>query len=54
VKTPEFKLLPCVFCTIGFNRFVAGYKIVSTTYHALNSYNAPLETPEFSDANKCT
>jgi len=29
---PEFKLLPCVFCTIGFNCYVAGHKIVSATY----------------------
>ncbi len=27
MKTPEFKVLPCVICTIGFNSYVAGHKL---------------------------
>ena len=35
MKKPEFKLLPCVFCTIGFNCYVAGHKIVFATYQKI-------------------
>lgn len=27
MSKPEFKLLPCVFCTIGFNSYVAVNKL---------------------------
>ena len=32
---PEYKLLPCIFCTIGFNCYVAGHKMVAATYHKI-------------------
>tara|TARA_R110001583_G_C5588099_1_gene403515 strand:+ start:405 stop:584 length:180 start_codon:yes stop_codon:yes gene_type:complete len=35
MKKPEFKLLPCVFCTIGFNCYVAGHKVISATYQKI-------------------
>lgn len=36
---PEFKLLPCVFCTIGFNCYVVGHKVVSATYKKMTGKN---------------
>ncbi len=35
MSKPEFKLLPCVFCTIGYNGYVAGHKLVSKTYQLI-------------------
>ena len=35
MKKPEFKLLPCIFCTLGFNCYVAGHKVVSATYQKI-------------------
>lgn len=35
MKKPEFKLLPCIFCTIGFNCYVAGHKAVSAAYQKI-------------------
>lgn len=35
MKKPEFKLLPCIFCTIGFNCYVAGHKVASATYQKI-------------------
>jgi len=29
MNKPEFKLLPCVFCTLGYNTYVAGYHLIS-------------------------
>jgi hypothetical protein len=52
MKKPEFKLLPCIFCTIGFNSFVAGHRIISTSYKALSGNKTSLETPQLEDANK--
>tara|TARA_R110001592_G_scaffold76227_1_gene230214 strand:+ start:1212 stop:1385 length:174 start_codon:yes stop_codon:yes gene_type:complete len=37
MKKPEFKLLPCIFCTVGFNCYVAGHKIVSATYQKITT-----------------
>jgi len=31
MNKPEFKLLPCVFCTLGYNAYVAGHRIVCKT-----------------------
>jgi len=31
MSEPEFKLLPCVFCTLGYNTYVAGHRLMSTT-----------------------
>lgn len=36
---PEFKLFPCVFCTIGFNCYVAGHKIVASAYDKFSEKN---------------
>ncbi|MFT4939305.1 MAG: hypothetical protein ACI88A_002345 [Paraglaciecola sp.] len=52
MKKPEFKLLPCVFCTIGFNCYVAGHRIISSTYQALSADKAPLEKLALSDEYK--
>ncbi len=40
-KKPEFKLLPCVFCTIGFNCYVAGHKLVSAAYDKVTQKQNP-------------
>ncbi len=29
MNKPEFKLLPCVFCTLGYNTYVAGHRLLS-------------------------
>jgi len=26
------QIFPCIFCTIGFNCYVAGHKLISATY----------------------
>ncbi len=33
---PEYKLLPCVFCTIGYNCYVASHKALTTTVKYFN------------------
>jgi hypothetical protein len=35
MKKPEFTLLPCIFCTIGFNCYVVGHKVASATYQKI-------------------
>ena len=32
MSQPDYKMFPCIFCTIGFNCYVAGHKLVSATY----------------------
>ena len=32
---PEFKLLPCIFCTIGFNSYVAVRKLATAAGNKL-------------------
>jgi len=46
MKKPEYKLLPCIFCTIGFNCYVAGHKMVSMTYHKLSKKEETSLKPE--------
>jgi hypothetical protein len=46
MNKPQFKLLPCIFCTIGFNAYVAGHKIVCST---LDKFGA---NKELSSASK--
>jgi hypothetical protein len=29
MNKPEFKLLPCIFCTLGYNTYVAGYRLIN-------------------------
>jgi len=36
---PEFKLLPCVFCTIGFNSYVAVNKLANVTLKKIKRKN---------------
>lgn len=35
MNKPKFKLFPCVFCTIGFNAYVVGHKMMSATNKVL-------------------
>ncbi len=35
MKTPEFKVLPCVICTIGFNSYVASHKLFFSRYRKI-------------------
>ena len=37
ITKPEYKLLPCIFCTIGFNCYVAGHKAISSTYQKITN-----------------
>ncbi|NQZ81177.1 MAG: hypothetical protein HRT52_09200 [Colwellia sp.] len=46
MKRLEYKLLPCVFCTIGFNCCVAGHKMASMTYHKLSKKEETSLKPE--------
>jgi len=38
MKTKEFKLLPCIFCTIGYNCYVVGYNVTAKTYQSLAQF----------------
>jgi hypothetical protein len=45
MTTPNFKLLPCVFCTLGYNTYVAGYKLLSLGHRTLSkNSNTPSST----------
>jgi len=46
MNKPEFKLLPCVFCTLGYNTYVAGYRVVSKTAELLTNKTAADMQPE--------
>ena len=35
MKTKSFKLFPCVFCTIGYNCYVAGHNVTAKGYQSL-------------------
>jgi len=39
MKKLEYKLLPCVFCTIGLNSYIAGHNLVHATVQKLSSTN---------------
>ncbi len=39
MSKPEFKLLPCVFCTIGFNSYVAVNKLVTKVSKKIRQSN---------------
>lgn len=51
---PEFKLLPCVFCTIGFNCYVVGHKIVSSAYQTFDNKKSQQTKPELIHPQKTT
>ena len=36
MNKPEFKLLPCVFCTLGYNTYVAGYRLLGKGVELIN------------------
>lgn len=40
----EYKLLPCVFCTIGFNSYVAVNKLAFATSNKLKGQKAPTDS----------
>lgn len=35
MKTKAFKLLPCVFCAIGYNCYIDGHNITAKGYQSL-------------------
>jgi len=35
MKKLEYKLLPCVFCTIGLNSYIVGHNLVHATMQKL-------------------
>ncbi|KGJ90013.1 hypothetical protein [Colwellia psychrerythraea] len=35
MKTKAFKLLPCIFCTIGYNCYIAGHNVTAKGYQSL-------------------
>jgi hypothetical protein len=48
VKTmskPQFKVFSCIFCTIGYNTYVAGHKLVCGTYDRLSNSADPTCDP---------
>lgn len=38
MKKLEHKILPCVFCTIGLNCYVAGHNLVHAGVHKLTNH----------------
>lgn len=32
MSQPDYNIFPCIFCTIGFNCYVAGHKLIAATY----------------------
>lgn len=48
MSQPEYKILPCIFCTIGFNCYVAGHKLVS----AVTSKNSAAMTTSVENVEK--
>jgi hypothetical protein len=43
MNKPEYQLLPCIFCTIGYNGYVAGHKLVSKTVKSLTNNTKPAQ-----------
>jgi hypothetical protein len=37
MEMKAFKLLPCIFCTIGYNCYVAGHNITAKGYQSWNN-----------------
>lgn len=52
MSKPEFKLFPCVFCTIGFNGYVATRKLISATADAFNGNDNKQLSVKQSEANE--
>ncbi|NQZ09650.1 MAG: hypothetical protein HRT35_21070 [Algicola sp.] len=45
MSKPKFKMFPCIFCTVGYNTYVAGHKLVCGTYDRLSGQsNKPAAT----------
>ena len=42
---PEFQLFPCIVCTLGYNTYVAGHRLVSKAAGLLND-SSNTKTPE--------
>jgi len=38
MKKLEYKLLPCIFCTIGLNCYVAGHNLVHASVRKLTNH----------------
>jgi len=38
MKKLEYKILPCVFCTIGLNCYVAGHNLVHASVRKLTNH----------------
>jgi len=43
MNKPEFKLLPCVFCTLGYNTYVAGYHLVNKASKLFTQHTANID-----------
>jgi len=61
MNKPEFKLLPCVFCTLGYNTYVAGYRLISKGVELISDEtptrlndNAEYLTPLAVESNETT
>ena len=37
MSDPKFKLLPCVFCTLGYNSYVVGHKLLNKSYRLITA-----------------
>jgi hypothetical protein len=35
MEKKAFKLLPCIFCTIGYNCYIAGHNVAAKGYQSL-------------------
>ena len=35
MEKKAFKLLPCIFCTIGYNCYIAGHNVTAKGYQSL-------------------
>ncbi|WP_157829044.1 hypothetical protein [Colwellia sp. 75C3] len=46
METKAFKLLPCIFCTIGYNCYVAGHNATAKGYQSLAKFQKKKPTAE--------
>ncbi|MBL4910897.1 MAG: hypothetical protein JKX78_12895 [Alteromonadaceae bacterium] len=49
MNKPEFKLLPCVFCTLGYNTYVAGHRLISKGAELLSNDTHTTNTPNITE-----
>ncbi len=44
MNKPEFKLFPCIFCTLGFNSYIAVRKLAGATVKLVKGKETPVMT----------